>query len=189
MSVNKNVTVPLGSSGTRSSLPHPLETGHSAASRQRGVSMSAGAGISASARLREVPVRRLTEKQREFLNNPFVGSVTDLRPDGSPHTTVVWVDADHGAELSFNTARGRFKERNLSRDPRISLLVVDPEDPYRWLSVSGTATLVDDGADEQIDRLSKKYLGKDKYPWRSSNERRVTVRISPEKIDSRGIDD
>jgi PPOX class probable F420-dependent enzyme len=136
-----------------------------------------------------VSVRRLTEKQREFLKNPFVGTVTDLRPDGSPHTTVVWVDGEDGAELSFNTARGRFKERNLSRDPRLSLLVVDPDDPYRWLSVSGKATLVDDGADEQIDRLSKKYLGKDEYPWRSPKERRVTVRIAPDKIESRGLGD
>jgi PPOX class probable F420-dependent enzyme len=134
-------------------------------------------------------VRRLTKKQREFLENPFVGTVTDLRPDGSPHTTVVWVDGDHGAELSFNTARGRFKEQNLSRDPRISLLVVDPEDPYRWLSISGKAKLVDEGADEQIDRLSKKYLGKDEYPWRNPSERRVTVQISPEKVDSRGLEE
>jgi len=71
---------------------------------------------------------KLGAKERQFLaENPFPGVVTDLREDGSPHTTVVWVDVSN-ADLSFNTARGRCKERNLSRDPRVSLLVVDPGD-------------------------------------------------------------
>ena len=89
----------------------------------------------------------LTAAQREFLENPFVGSVTDLRPDGSPHTTVVWVDVDGDGTVSFNTAHGRAKPTYIAEDGRVSLTVVDPQDPYRWLSVSGTATLVDDGAD------------------------------------------
>jgi PPOX class probable F420-dependent enzyme len=129
----------------------------------------------------------LTDKQRQFLaENPFVGVATTLREDGSPHSTVVWVDADGG--VSFNTARGRAKERNLARDPRVSLLVVDPQNAYRWVSVTGHAELVDDGADEQIDKLAKKYLGADTYPWRSASERRVSVRITPERIDSTGLD-
>ncbi|MEX2613410.1 MAG: hypothetical protein WD380_07520, partial [Gaiellaceae bacterium] len=73
-------------------------------------------------------------------------------------------------------------------DPRVSLAVVDPEDPYRWISVSGTASLVDEGADEHIDRLATKYLGKDSYPFRAPGERRVTVKISPTRIESRGLD-
>lgn len=129
----------------------------------------------------------LTEKQSEFLDNPFVGTVTTLRSDGSPHSTVVWVDRENSYP-SFNTARGRAKERHLERDPRISLLVVDPRDPYRWVALSGEAELVDEGADDQIDKLAKKYLGKDEYPWRSPEERRVKVRIRPEKVDSSGLD-
>ena len=70
----------------------------------------------------------------------------------------------------------------------MSLTVVDPGDPYRWISVSGTAELVDDGADEQIDRLAKKYIGADTYPFRQPGEQRVTVRITIEKIDARGLD-
>jgi PPOX class probable F420-dependent enzyme len=89
----------------------------------------------------------LTEKAREFLRQPYVGEVTTIRPDGSPHTTVVWVDVDTD-EVLFNTAVGRAKERYLRRDPRVSLIVVDPEDPYRWVSVSGTAELDTEGADE-----------------------------------------
>ena len=84
--------------------------------------------------------------------------------------------------VSINTAYGRVKPRNLARDPRISLVVVDPGDPYRWLKLSGTGTLVDEGADEHIDRLSKKYTGKDVYASRQPGEQRVTVRITPDRI-------
>ena len=131
-------------------------------------------------------MRRLTEAQRGFLENPFVGTITDLRPDGSPHTTVVWVDVDDEG-ISFNTAHGRAKPRYIASDTRVSLTVVDPQDPYRWLSVSGTATLVNEGADAQIDRLAKKYIGADSYPFRQPGEQRVSVRIAVEKIDGRGI--
>ena len=130
---------------------------------------------------------QLTEAQRAFLGNPFVGVVTDLRPDGSPHSTIVWVDVD-GEEVSFNTAHGRAKPTYIASDARVSLTVVDPQDPYRWLSVSGTATLVDEGADDQIDRLAKKYIGADSYPWRQPGEQRVSVRIAIEKVDGRGLD-
>lgn len=131
---------------------------------------------------------KLKEKERDFLANPYVGIVTEHRPDGSLHTTPVWVDADGHAEVSFNTARGRLKERDLARDPRISLLVVDPNDPYRWLSVSGKARFIEDGADEQIDHLAQKYLGEERYPNRALGEERVIVAIDPEKVESRGID-
>jgi PPOX class probable F420-dependent enzyme len=129
----------------------------------------------------------LSEKQRAFLEEPFYGATTTLRPDGSPHTTVVWVDVDDDG-VSFNTAEGRAKVRHLRRDPRLSLIVIDSNDPYRWVSVSGRAELTTEGADEQIDKLAKKYLGKDEYPWRSPSEQRVTVRIHPEHIDSYGLD-
>ena len=132
-------------------------------------------------------MKNLTHAQRAFLQNPFVGTVTDLRPDGSPHSTVVWVDVDDRG-VSFNTAYGRAKPTYIADDGRVSLTVVDPQDPYRWLSVSGTATLVDEGADDHIDRLAKKYIDADAYPFRQPGERRVTVRIAVEKIDGRGLD-
>ena len=130
----------------------------------------------------------LTEKQREFLEQPFVGEVTTLRPDGSPHTTVVWVDVDTD-EVIFNTAVGRAKERYLRKDPRASLIVVDPQDPYKWVSVAGRAELSTEGADGEIDKLAKKYLGKDEYPWRNPEEQRINVRIRPEKVDTAGLDE
>jgi PPOX class probable F420-dependent enzyme len=129
----------------------------------------------------------LTEPQREFLKNPFVGTVTTLREDGSPHSTIVWVDDEEDGEISFNTAYGRLKPHNLERDPRVALLVLDPNDAYRWVALDGDAELTTDGADAQIDRLAKKYLGKDEYPFRKPEEQRVTVRITPRRIDSSGF--
>ena len=130
----------------------------------------------------------LDEKAQKFLEQPFVGTVTTLRNDGSPHSTIVWVDTNTG-EISFNTATGRAKEKHLRRDPRVSVLVVDPENTYKWVAVSGTAELTTDGADDQIDRLAKKYLGQDEYPWRNPEEERITVRITPQHVDASGFDE
>jgi PPOX class probable F420-dependent enzyme len=132
---------------------------------------------------------KLHPKAKEFLDkNPYVGVATTLREDGSPHSTIVWVDVE-GDKVSFNTARGRVKPRNLERDPRASLTVVDPDNAYRWVAVSGPAEMTEEGADAQIDKLAKKYLGKDEYPWRNPEETRLKVLIEPEKIDATGFDD
>jgi PPOX class probable F420-dependent enzyme len=130
---------------------------------------------------------KLTAKQKEFLDNPFVGVATTLRPDGSPHSTVVWQEPIDGV-VSFNTETGRMKPENLERDGRASLVVVDPDDPYRWLSVSGPAELRYEGAAEQIDRLSDKYTGRTPYPNHPEEERRVTVVIRPEKVTAYNLD-
>src|SRR2546421_11735584 len=93
---------------------------------------------------------QLTDKQRQFIaENPYVGTVTTLRQDGSPHNTIVWVDAEDGT-LTFNTAVGRAKERHLRKDPRVAMTVDDPEDTYQWVSVSDRAEQTTDGADEQL---------------------------------------
>jgi PPOX class probable F420-dependent enzyme len=132
---------------------------------------------------------RLKDEERRFLDeNPYVGTVTTLRPDGSPHSTIVWVDVEDG-KVSFNTARGRAKPRHLEQDPRASLLVVDPNDEYRWVAINGRAEITEDGADAQIDKLAKKYLGKDEYPWRKPEEQRLKVLIEPEKVDTYGFDE
>jgi PPOX class probable F420-dependent enzyme len=131
---------------------------------------------------------KLTEQQREFLANPYVGTATTLRSDGSPHNTVVWVDVDDDTVL-FNTAEGRAKPKHLRDDPRVALTVVDPQNPWRWISVTGRAELTHDDADAQIDRLAKKYLDKDVYPFRKPEEQRVKVRISPEHVDATGFEE
>ena len=132
---------------------------------------------------------KLEEKPRKFLDeSPYVGVVTTLREDGSPHSTIVWVDVE-GDKVSFNTALGRAKPRHLEHDPRASVLMVDPNNSFKWVAVSGPAELTEEGADAQIDKLAKKYLGKDEYPWRKREETRVKVLIEPEKVDASGFDE
>jgi PPOX class probable F420-dependent enzyme len=134
-------------------------------------------------------VAKLKDDQRRFLDeNPFVGTVTTLREDGSPHSTIVWVDVEDG-KVSFNTATGRAKPKHLEHDPRASLLVVDPNNTHRWVAVSGPTQMTEDGADDQIDKLAKKYIGKDEYPYRTPTEQRLKVVIEPEKIDASGFHD
>jgi len=130
---------------------------------------------------------KLNETQQQFLENPYVGVVTTLRKDGSPHSTVVWVDVEDGVP-SFNTALGRKKPANLEQDPRAALLVVDPQNAYKWIAVDGKTEITTDGADPQIDKLAKKYLDKDEYPFRQEGEQRVTVRIQPERVTMNGFD-
>jgi PPOX class probable F420-dependent enzyme len=132
---------------------------------------------------------KLEQKARKFLDeSPYVGVATTLREDGSPHSTIVWVDVE-GDKVSFNTALGRAKPKHLEHDPRASVLVVDPNDSYKWVAVSGPAEVTEEGADAQIDKLAKKYLGKDEYPWRNPEETRLKVLIEPEKVDASGFDE
>ena len=129
----------------------------------------------------------LTDEQREFLEQPYYATVTTVREDGSPHTTVVWVDVDDEGVL-FNTATGRAKPRHIERDPRVSLTVIDPQDGYRWISVDGRAEVTTEGANASIDKLAKKYLGQDSYPWHKPEEQRLIVRIRPEHVQAHGFD-
>ena len=129
----------------------------------------------------------LTDEQRTFLEQPYYATVTTVREDGSPHTTVVWVDVDDEGVL-FNTATGRAKSRHIERDPRVSLTVIDPQDGYRWISVDGRAEMTTEGADASIDKLAKKYLGQDSYPWHKPEEQRLIVRIRPDHVQAHGLD-
>jgi PPOX class probable F420-dependent enzyme len=129
----------------------------------------------------------LTDEQRSFLrDNAYAGIVTTLREDGSPHATVVWID-EEGGDVVFNTARGRAKDVHLERDGRASVIVVDPNDQYKWVSVSGPVEMTEEGADASIDHLAKKYLGADEYPYRKATETRVIVRVHPDKITTSGF--
>src|SRR3954467_12390863 len=129
---------------------------------------------------------KLDEAQQQFLEQPYLGVVTTLRKDGSPHNTVVWVDVEDGVP-SFNTAYGRAKPRHLEQNPRAALTVLDPANPYKWIAVDGEAELTTDDADAQIDRLSKKYTGEDEYQNRREGEQRVKVKIHPQRVTAVGF--
>jgi PPOX class probable F420-dependent enzyme len=112
--------------------------------------------------------------------------VTTLRADGSPHSTVVWIDSE-GGDVVFNTARGRAKERHLLADPRVSVLTLDAADAHRWLAVDGRATLEDSGADEHIDMLAVRYMGPGAERVSGKGERRVIVRVHVERVEHEGL--
>jgi len=109
-----------------------------------------------------------------------------LMQDGSPQVTPVWFDFD-GTHVRVNSARGRVKDRNMRRTPTVSVAIMDPDNPYRYLSIRGRVVEVtEQGADAHIDALAKKYLGQDRYPWRRPGEVRVTYKIVPERVGGMG---
>ncbi|MDQ3872265.1 MAG: PPOX class F420-dependent oxidoreductase [Thermoproteota archaeon] len=121
------------------------------------------------------PVSKIIEK------NSFAFLAT-LMEDGSPHVSPVWIDIVDNIIL-INTAKGRIKQRNVSRDPRVSISLIDDENPYSMVTIRGKVIeQTSIGADEHIDKLAKKYLNTEKYPGHSPNLERVILRIKPEKI-------
>jgi PPOX class probable F420-dependent enzyme len=128
----------------------------------------------------------LTEKQAKLLTDRNWGVIATIREDGSSHVTPVWIDYD-GEAVLVNSAYGRTKVTNLQRDPRATVTVLPAENQQSgYVMVSGPAELVDEGAREHIDKLAKKYLGEDKYPYLGPGERRVIIKIRPEIVDGFG---
>ncbi|MGF7236865.1 MAG: PPOX class F420-dependent oxidoreductase [Frankia sp.] len=122
----------------------------------------------------------LPEKARQLADAPTYVTLATIRPDGSPRLTVLWVARD-GDDLLLSTVRGRAKERDIARDPRVSLLFLDQLEPYGYVEVRGAATLSEEGGSELIDALAVKYTG-EPYKWDDSEEIRVVVRVSPERV-------
>jgi PPOX class probable F420-dependent enzyme len=123
----------------------------------------------------------IPEKYRDLLQKKAFANLATVGPDGTPQVTPVWVDWD-GTHVRFNTAKGRAKVRNLGRDPRVALSIQDPDDPYRYVEIRGRVEPREEGADEHIDALARKYIGKDRYPWRAPGEVRVTYRVTPTHV-------
>jgi PPOX class probable F420-dependent enzyme len=109
-----------------------------------------------------------------------------VQPDGSPQVTPVWFDYTNGL-IRVNTAKGRIKARNMSVGSRVALSIVDPDNIYRHIQIRGTVSKqTETGADAHIDSLAKKYLGKDRYPFRQPNEVRVMYEITPSHTHTMG---
>jgi PPOX class probable F420-dependent enzyme len=131
-------------------------------------------------------MQTIPEKYLDLFQKKAFGQLATLMPDGSPHVSPVWVDYD-GRYLVINSAKGRVKDRNMRRDPRVGIDLLDPDNPYRHLSIRGRVTeITENGADEQIDKLTKKYLGQDRYPNRGSGEVRVIYKIEPQSVHTMG---
>ena len=125
----------------------------------------------------------LTGKARELFEDPNLGFLATVMPDGSPQVSPVWVDVENGY-VRFNTATGRVKDRNIRRDPRVAISVANRDDPYDKVDVRGRVVDIVEGdeAEAHIDALSQKYRGETPYPWWTPGERRVLVRIEPERV-------
>jgi PPOX class probable F420-dependent enzyme len=123
-----------------------------------------------------------TPAARAIFAKRVLAHVASIGPDGEPNVTPVWVELD-GEDILINTALGRAKARNLASDPRVAVSLSDPDDPQSAIAVRGTVVgFTTDGADDVIDRLAKKYLGVDSYPYRREGQIRVNVRIRPDRI-------
>jgi PPOX class probable F420-dependent enzyme len=124
---------------------------------------------------------------QKLLGEPAFCQLATLMPDGSPQITQVWVETD-GEHVLINTFEGSQKEKNVRRDPRVAVNVVDPANAWRLATVRGRVEEVTTkGAVEQIDRLAKKYIGRDTYPFHQPGRVRTTIKVSPEKINEVGL--
>ena len=125
---------------------------------------------------------KLSDKARQLIARPVLATLATVAADGGPQVTPLWVELD-GDDIVVNTAQGRAKARNMERDQRVAVWVIDPDDPYNVVAVRGTVVEVTTkGADAGIDRLAKKYLGVDEYPMRRPGEVRISVRIRTDRV-------
>ena len=129
---------------------------------------------------------KLTDSARKLLEGKNLLYITTINRDGSPQITPVWVDTD-GTHVLVNTAVGRVKQRNVTRDPRVALALNAPTDFYDVALIRGRVIEQTTGpaADKHIDKLAKKYIDKDTYPWHNSKEQRVILKIQPERVITR----
>ena len=128
----------------------------------------------------------IPENYMPLFSKPVFGFLTTLMPDGSPQTQPVWVDYENGRVI-VNSALGRQKDKNMRRDPRVAITLMDPDNPYRYMEIRGkVAEITQDGAATHIDKMAKKYLGQDKYPFAQPGEQRVLYKIDPVKIHTMG---
>ena len=118
-------------------------------------------------------------KYRDIFDKKTFCHVATVGKDGTPQVTPVWVDFD-GTNVIVNSARGRRKDKNMTQNSAVSLAIMDPDNPYRYLEVRGrVAEITEAGADQHIDKMAKKYMGVDKYPYRQPGEVRVMYKIEP----------
>jgi PPOX class probable F420-dependent enzyme len=128
----------------------------------------------------------IPEQYQDLLNKKAFAQLATIMPDGTPQVSPVWFEFD-GKNIVINSAKGRVKDRNMRRDPRVGLDIQDPDNPYRHVSIRGRVVqITEDGADAHIDKLTKKYINQDRYPYRGQGEVRVIYKIQPEAAHAMG---
>jgi PPOX class probable F420-dependent enzyme len=129
----------------------------------------------------------IPESHRDIFEKESYAHISTVMPDGTPQSTPVWVDHDDGEAILINTARNRRKEKNIRRNPKVGVSVLDPDDPYRYVSVRAEAELIEEGAVEHIDKLAQQYMGVEEYPHHGEESGpRVIVRIPAENVVTSG---
>ena len=125
----------------------------------------------------------LTQGVRDLLNSKTFWQLGTINPDGRPQINPMWIDLE-GDHIVLNTAIGRQKEQNMRRDPRVTLALAEPDNPYNYVEIRGEVVeyIEGDEAEAGIDKLAKKYIGEDTYPWRQEGERRVKLRVEPSYV-------
>jgi PPOX class probable F420-dependent enzyme len=132
-----------------------------------------------------MPEDVIPDSHRDLLDAEGFAHLASIGPDGEPQSHPVWYDFQDG-QVWVSTTKSRQKHRNVQRDPRVALSILDPKNPYRYLEVRGRVTVEDDPDKKLIDFLAQKYLGADEYPHKSPSEERVVLRIEPEHAASQG---
>jgi PPOX class probable F420-dependent enzyme len=124
----------------------------------------------------------IPDEAKHLFENKDFAHVATINSDGSPQVSAVWIGLD-GDLVTFNTAEGRLKTKNLQANPDVAISIAGQENPYENLIVQGKVVeMTHDGADEDIDALAKRYLDVDSYPYRQPGEQRVIVKIEPQKV-------
>jgi PPOX class probable F420-dependent enzyme len=118
---------------------------------------------------------------RELLEKPNYAVISTLNKDGSIHNTMVWISAENG-HVAVNSAIGRLWPTNLQRDPKVTVLVEETGNPYHFVEIRGKATATEEGADDHINALAKKYIDQDEYPYRQAGEQRIKFVIEPQHV-------
>ncbi len=127
----------------------------------------------------------LPEKVKNLADAPTYVTLATIRPDGSPRMTVLWIARD-GDDLLLSTIRGRAKERDIARDPRVGIMFLDQRDPYGYVEVRGRAGLSEEGGRELIDALAEKYTGDETYRWDAPETVRIVIRVTAERVFTTG---
>lgn len=124
----------------------------------------------------------IPETYTDLLTGPVYVQLATHMADGSIQVHPVWCGYD-GTHVLVNSAKGRVKDRNMRANPNVTVLAIDPENPFRWLEVRGKVVdISEEGADEHIDQLSDLYIHQSPYPWREAGEVRVVYRVEPERV-------
>ena len=124
----------------------------------------------------------IPDEAKHLFEGKDFAHVATINSDGSPQVSAVWIGLD-GDLVTFNTAEGRLKTKNLQRHPDVAISITNQENPYENLILQGKVVeMTHDGADDDIDALAKRYLDADSYPFRQDGEVRVIVKIEPERV-------